>query len=209
METTASTTSLASVTLEVTDIEAARRFYTAFGVERYVRLRESEAESTGFRGFTLALTVSGPATVDAFLGAAVDAGATVLKPAAKSLWGYGGVVQAPDGTICKVATSAKKDSGPATREIDEVVLLLGVEDVKASKQYYVGQGLTVARSFGGKYTEFAPGQAGRLKLALYKRRALAKDLGVPADGTGSHRIVLGGAPDAFTDPDGFAWEAAA
>ena len=29
--------------------------------------------------------------------AAVDAGATVLKPAAKSLWGYGGVVQAPDG----------------------------------------------------------------------------------------------------------------
>ncbi|MBP0451103.1 glyoxalase [Kitasatospora sp. RG8] len=212
MATTTSTaahTSLASVTLEVADLEAARRFYSAFGVDAHIRLRASEAHSTGFLGFTLALTVSGPATVDGFVGAAVDAGATVLKPAAKSLWGYGGVVQAPDGTIWKIATSAKKDTGPATREIDEVVLLIGVEDVKATRQFYVGRGLSVAKSFGGKYTEFAPGRAGEVKLALYKRRALAKDLGVPVDGTGSHRIVLGGTADAFTDADGFAWEAAA
>ncbi|MFD8884247.1 glyoxalase [Streptomyces erythrochromogenes] len=199
--------SLASVTLEVADLEAARRFHGAFGVEAYVRLRASDAHSTGFRGFTLGLTVSGPATVDGFVAAAVDAGAAVLKPAAKSLWGYGGVVQAPDGTIWKIATSARKDTGPATREIDEVVLLIGVEDVKATRQFYVGRGLTVAKSFGGKYAEFAAGESGPVKLALYKRRALAKDLGVPADGTGSHRIVLGGTPDAFTDPDGFAWEA--
>ncbi|MGW5126194.1 glyoxalase [Streptomyces sp. NPDC004069] len=199
-------TSLASVTLEVADPEAARRFYTAFGVDTYIRLRASEAHSTGFRGFTLALTVSGPATVDGFVAAAVDAGATVLKPAAKSLWGYGGVIQAPDGTIWKIATSAKKDTGPATREIDEFVLLLGVEDVKATKQFYVGRGLTVAKSFGGKYTEFATGTSSRVKLALYKRRALAKDLGVPADGAGSHQIVLGSTADAFTDPDDFAWE---
>lgn len=203
----ASPASLASVTLEVADLEAARRFYGAFGVEAYVRLRASDAHSTGFRGFTLGLTVSGPATVDGFVAAAVDAGAAVLKPAAKSLWGYGGVVQAPDGTIWKIATSARKDTGPATREIDEVVLLIGVEDVKATRQFYVGRGLTVAKSFGGKYAEFAAGESGPVKLALYKRRALAKDLGVPADGTGSHRIVLGGTPDAFTDPDGFAWEA--
>ncbi|MEU5637294.1 glyoxalase [Streptomyces rishiriensis] len=212
MATTASIPSLvsvASVTLEVADVEAVRRFYTAFGVDTHIRLRASEAPSTGFRGFTMALTVSGPATVDGFVAAAVEAGAAVLKPAAKSLWGYGGVVQAPDGTIWKIATSAKKDTGPATREIDEVVLLLGVEDVKATKQFYVGRGLTVAKSFGGKYAEFAPGQAGLVKLALYKRRGLAKDLGVPADGTGSHRLVLGSTADAFTDPDGFAWEAAA
>ncbi|WP_331768082.1 glyoxalase [Embleya sp. NBC_00896] len=212
MATTASTTadtSLASVTLEVADLEAARRFYSAFGVDTYIRLRASEAHSTGFRGFTLALTVSGPATVDHFVGAAVDAGATVLKPAAKSLWGYSGVVQAPDGTIWKIATSAKKDTGPATREIDQVVLLIGVESVKATKQLYVGRGLTVAKSFGGKYAEFAPGRSSRITLALYKRRALAKDLGVPADGTGSHRIVLGSTAEAFTDPDEFAWEAAA
>ncbi|MFF4319027.1 glyoxalase [Streptomyces sp. NPDC001568] len=210
MATTASTaalTSLTSVTLEVADLEAARRFYSAFGVDAYLRLRASEAHSTGFRGFTLGLTVSGPATVDGFLGAAVDAGATVLKPATKSLWGYGGVVRAPDGTIWKIATSAKKDTGPDTREIDEVVLLLGVEAVKATKQFYVDRGLTVAKSFGGKYVEFAPGRSSRVKVALYKRRALAKDLGVPVDGAGSHRIVLGGAADAFTDLDGFVWEA--
>jgi predicted lactoylglutathione lyase len=208
MATTASNTSIASVTLEVTDIEAARRFYTAFGVDTYIRLRASEADSTGFRGFTLALTVSRPATVDGFVGTAVDAGATVLKPAAKSLWGYGGVVEAPDGTIWKVATSAKKDTGPATREIDEMVLLLGVEDVKASKQFYVDRGLTVAKSFGGKYAEFASGESSPVKLALYKRGGLAKDLGVAADGSGSHGIVLGSTADPFTDPDGFAWEAA-
>jgi predicted lactoylglutathione lyase len=212
MATTASTaahTSLASITLEVADLDVARRFYSAFGVDAYVRLRASEAPSTGFRGFTVALTVSGPATVDGFVAAAVDAGATVLKPAAKSLWGYGGVIQAPDGTIWKIATSAKKDTGPATREIDEVVLLLGVEDVKATKQFYVDRGLTVAKSFGGKYAEFASGGSGPVKLALYKRRGLAKDLGVPADGAGSHRVVLGGTADTFTDPDGFAWETAA
>ncbi|MEU6299461.1 glyoxalase [Streptomyces erythrochromogenes] len=202
--------SLASVTLEVADIEAARRFYGAFGVEAFVRLRACDAHSTGFRGFTLGLTVSGPATVDGFVAAAVDAGAAVLKPAVKSLWGYGGVVQAPDGTIWKIATSAKKDTGPATREIDEVVLLIGVEDVKATRQFYVSRGLTVAKSFGGKYAEFTAGDRAPVKLALYKRRALAKDLGVPADGTGSHRVVLGGTPGtcgAFTDPDGFTWEA--
>ncbi|MGW4698748.1 glyoxalase [Streptomyces sp. NPDC004285] len=201
--------SLTSVTLEVADVEEARRFYSAFGVDAYVSLRASEEQSAGFRGFTLALTVSGPATVDGFMGAAVEAGATVRKPATRSLWGYGGVVQAPDGTIWKIATSAKKDTGPATREIDEAVLLIGVEDVKATKEFYVGRGLTVAKSFGGKYAEFSPGRSGAVKLALYKRRALAKDLGVPVDGTGSHRVVLGGAADAFTDLDGFVWEAAA
>ncbi|GAA0300437.1 hypothetical protein GCM10010302_43760 [Streptomyces polychromogenes] len=206
---TAATTSLTSVTLEVADLDTARRFYGAFGVDAYIHLRASEAPSTGFRGFTLGLTVSNPATVDGFFGAAVAAGATVLKPAAKSLWGYGGVVQAPDGTIWKIATSAKKDTGADTREIDEVVLLLGVEAVKATRRLYTDRGLAVAKSVGGTYVEFAPARSGRVKLALYKRRALAKDLGVPVDGTGSHRIVLGGSAGAFTDSDGFAWEAAA
>ncbi|MFH8884528.1 glyoxalase [Streptomyces californicus] len=209
MATTASTTvpmSLTSVTLEVADPEAAHRFHSVFGVETRVRLRASGAHTSGFRGFTLALTVPGPATVDGFLADAVGAGADVLKPATKSLWGYGGVVRAPDGTIWKIATSAKKDTGPATRTIDEFVLLLGVEDVKATRQYYAARGLAVARSFGGKYAEFAADGPDTVKLALYKRRALAKDLGVADDGTGSHRIVLGGTGGAFTDPDGFTWE---
>ncbi|MEV6975162.1 glyoxalase [Kitasatospora sp. NPDC093806] len=200
-------TAITSVTLEVADLDAATRFYTAFGLHTHLHLRTSDTHTTGFHGFTLALTVSSPANVDHFLTAALTAGATVLKPAAKSLWGYSGVVQAPDGTIWKIATSAKKDTGPATHEIDDIVLLIGVDDVKATKQFYVDRGLTVAKSFGGKYAEFATGQASPVKLALYKRRALAKDLGVPVDGTGSHRIVLGSTTDTFTDLDGFTWEA--
>jgi uncharacterized glyoxalase superfamily protein PhnB len=202
--------SIDSVILEVADTAAAARFYsTAFGLDpSQVRLRGSETPTSGFRGFTLSLVVSQPGNVDALVGAARDAGATVLKPAAKSLWGYGGVVQAPDGTIWQIATSAKKDTGPVTRDVDEVVLLLGVEDVKAGRQFYVGQGLTVSKSFGGKYVEFATGP-GSVKLSLYKRRALAKVAGVPAEGTGSHRIVLTGDTAPFSDPDGFVWESSA
>ncbi|MCX4993187.1 MULTISPECIES: glyoxalase [unclassified Streptomyces] len=201
-------TSIASITLEVADPAAAQHFYTtAFGLGSQVRLRAGETPTTGFRGFTLALTVSQPADVSSLINAAIEAGATELKPVAKSLWGYGGVVQAPDGTIWKVATSAKKDTGPAGKKIDEIVLLLGVEDVKASKRFYVEQGLTVGKSFGGKYAEFTADESSPVKLALYKRRGLAKDLGVADDGTGSHRIVLGSSAGSFTDPDGFAWEA--
>ncbi len=201
-------TSIESVTLEVADPTAASRFYTAaFGLGPQVRLRASQAPAAGFRGFTLSLTVSQPATVSGLIGAALDAGATPLKPAAKSFWGYGGVVRAPDGTIWKVATSAKKDTGPATRQIDQIVLLLGTTDVVASKRFYAGRGLAVAKSFGRKYVEFdtAPGP---VKLALYGRRALAKDAGVAPEGTGSHRLMIGGDAGSFTDPDGFGWEAA-
>jgi predicted lactoylglutathione lyase len=201
-------TSIESVTLEVPDPTVANFFYSAaFGLRTQVALRASEAPTTGFRAFTLSLVVSQPATVDTLFGAALDAGATPLKRAKKGFWGYGGVVSAPDGTIWKVATSSKKDTGPATRQIDDIVLLLGVADVAASKRFYVDRGLTVARSFGRKYVEFAA-PSSHVKLALYGRRALAKDAGVSPDGTGSHRIVIGGDAGSFTDPDGFAWEAA-
>ncbi|CAL9662562.1 hypothetical protein SUDANB145_07053 [Streptomyces sp. enrichment culture] len=202
-------TSLASVTLEVADPTAAERFSTAaFGLGPRVLFRPSQAPATGFRGFSLSITVAQPADVDGFVRSALDAGAAPLQPAEKSLWGYGAVVQAPDGTIWKIATSSKKNTGPASREIGALVLLLGVEDVKASKRFYVERGLTVAKSFGGKYVEFAAGESSPVQLALYKRRGLAKILGVPEDGTGSHRIVLGGTGEPFTDPDGFVWEAA-
>jgi predicted lactoylglutathione lyase len=201
-------TSIESLTLEVADPTAAERFYTAaFGLGTALRLRAAEAPTTGFRGFTLSLTVSQPANVKGFIDAALDAGATALKPAAKSFWGYGGVVQAPDGTIWKVATSAKKDSGPATRQIDDFVLLLGVADVAATKRFYIDHGLAVGKSFGSKYVEFVVGSS-PVKFALYGRRALAKDAGVTPDGTGSHRLMIGSAAGPFTDPDGFEWEAA-
>ncbi|GLX02537.1 glyoxalase [Microtetraspora sp. NBRC 16547] len=200
-------TSFESVTLEVPDPAAAAAFYEAFGLGSYVNVRASDAPTTGFRGFALSLVASQPGNVDALISAALDAGATTLKPATKGFWGYGGVVRAPDGTICKIATSNKKDTGPAARHIDQVALLLGVADVKASKRFYVDRGLAVAKSFGGKYVEFdTPSSA--VTLALYPRRALAKDTGVSQEGAGSHRIVIGGGAGPFTDPDGFVWETA-
>jgi predicted lactoylglutathione lyase len=200
-------TFIESITLDVADPAAAHRFYTAaFGLDKPLRFRPAQPPTDGFRWFTLSLTVAQPADVRALVDAALDAGATALKPVAKSVWGYGGVVRAPDGAIWKVATPAKKDTGPATRQVDQMVLLLGVEDIAASKRFYTGHGLAVAKSFG-KYVEFAT-TSSPVKLALYGRRALAKDAGVPPEGSGSHRLAIGGDAGSFTDPDGFEWEAA-
>jgi predicted lactoylglutathione lyase len=196
---------ITAVTLGVSDPTPAAAFYaTAFGVGDMVRVDAADTPTTGFRGFTLSLVVARPSTVDSLVGAALDGGATALKPVQKSFWGYGGVVRTPDGTIVKVASSVKKDAGPATRRIDDVVLLLGVANVKASKQFYVERGLSVARSFGSKYVEF-DAQGSPVKLALYSRRAAAKDAGVDPAGSGSHRLVINGAAGPFTDPDGFVW----
>ena len=105
----ATATSVESVTLEVPDPTAALAFYTAaFGVGTHVGVRAAEAPTTGFRGFTMSLVVSQPSTVDSLVGTALDGGATPLKPVAKSFWGYGGVVQAPDGAIWKVATRRRR-----------------------------------------------------------------------------------------------------
>ena len=201
-------TTIDSITIEAADPEAARRFYAdAFGLDTQVQVRASDAATSGFRGFTVSLIVSQPADVAAVFESAIAAGATVLKPMAKSLWGSGGSVQAPDGTIWKIATSAKKDTGPATRKIDQIIVLLGAEDVSASKRFYVNRGLTVGKSFGS-YVDFATGQS-PIGLGLYKRRALAKDAGVPAEGSGAHRVQLNSDGGSFTDPDGFVWGALA
>jgi hypothetical protein len=134
-------TRIESVILEAPDPAAAEKFYaTAFGLGDRLLVRATDAPTSGFRGFMLSLIVAQPNIVDALVDAATDLGATTLKAAQKSFWGYGGVVQAPDGAIWKVASSAKKNSGPATREIDDCVLLLGVADVKVTKEFYVQRG---------------------------------------------------------------------
>jgi hypothetical protein len=194
---------ITKVVLQVDDAATAEIFYKALGVQDFVEVRETAEPSTGFRGFTLSLVCAQPGNVDAFVDAAVAAGAITIKPASKSFWGYGAVVQAPDGTLWKVAASSKKDSAPAEQRFDDLVLLLGVGDVKATKQFYIDRGLGVAKSFGSKYVEF---DAAPVKLALYSRKAAAKDAGVDPEGTGSHRIVVGGGLGAFADPDGFVWE---
>lgn len=197
-------TSIDAITLDVADTAAAERFYrAAFGLEGRLRFEAAEPTTNGFRGFTVSLLVAQPADADELFTSAVGAGASVLKPVAKSLWGYGGVLQAPDGAIWKIATGKKKDTAPASRQIDSMVLLVAVADVGASKKFYADHGLEVGKSFG-KYVEFAM-PTSPVKLALYGRNALAKDAGVAPAGSGSHRLTITGDAGTFVDPDGFAW----
>lgn len=70
-----------------------------------------------------------------------------------------------------MAYSSKKGTGSAIRQIEAIVLQLGVTDVAASKQFYLGHGLTVAKSYGTRYVGF---NTGPIKLTLNKRGALAK-----------------------------------
>ena len=75
-------TSIDSITLEVADPDAARRFYAdAFGLGDVVRLRATDAPTTGFRGYTLSLVVAQPSAVQSLFDSAVAAGATVVKAA--------------------------------------------------------------------------------------------------------------------------------
>ncbi|MBM7517675.1 glyoxalase [Nocardioides nitrophenolicus] len=200
--------SLDTLLLEVADPAAARDFYArAFGPDLPLDVRATDAPTEGFRGFHVSLTMAQPADVDSLVASAVAAGATTIKPVTRSFWGYGGVLRAPDGAIWKVVSSSKRNKGPATREIESIVLLLGCADISATKQFYLDRGFAVARSFGRKYVEFEPG-SGAVTLGLLPRKALAKDAGVPIEGGGSHRLVLVGGDTAATDPDGFAWEPA-
>lgn len=202
-------TAIASLTLEVSDPAVSEDFYeTAFGIGSQVRARTADTPAIGFRGFTISLVVGQPSTVDSLLETALAGGAETVKPAQKGLWGYGAVVQDADGVVWKLATSAKKDKGPATRKIDSLVLLVGAANLSASKRFYAERGLSVKRSFPGRYVEFdAP--AGAIKLALYPGRAgVAKEAGVSPDGSGPHGIAVNSSAGQFTDPDGFDWEAA-
>ena len=71
----------------------------------------------------------------------------------------------------------------------------------------IGERSGVGKSFGS-YVDFAT-PSSPIGLGLYKRRALAKVAGVPAEGTGSHRVQLNADAGSFTDPEGFAWGPAA
>ncbi|MDA1358343.1 glyoxalase [Glycomyces luteolus] len=199
-----------TVTLEVDDTAAAEAFYAAafdLGEDSWLRVRPAKDPSSGFRGFAISLVVTRPGTVDSFAETAIAAGATAIKAPEKSLWGYGCVLQDPYGNIWKIATSQKKHTGPAAREVDSVNVGIGVADVAAAKQFYTDHGLKVAKSFGRKYVEFeAPDEA--VSLSLYSRKFAAKTSFVSPEGSGSHRIVFGSPAGTFTDADGFEWEAA-
>lgn len=102
-----------------------------------------------------------------------------------------------------IASSSKKNTGPASRSIEDVVLQLGVDDVVASKDFSAARGFTVGKSYGRKYVEF---DTRPISFTLNRRADLAKNAGVPVEGTGSHRVLIGADGEPFTDPDGYVWE---
>jgi uncharacterized protein len=121
------------VTLGVSDVPRAARFYEALGFQRKVRAApESKvaffdagtlalslyavsglAQDAGFppdtappafRGSSLAWNCESEAEVDAVMALALKAGATELVPAKKAVWGgYHGHFADPDGHIWEVA----------------------------------------------------------------------------------------------------------
>lgn len=59
---------------------------------------------TGEGGIALAQNLESEEAVDAFMALAAEAGANILKPAAKTFWGgYGGYFADPDGHVWEVA----------------------------------------------------------------------------------------------------------
>lgn len=200
-------TTITSLTLGAADVAATSAVCRALGVADRIGATASTEPTKGFRGYAISLVAASPGHVDALASAALDAGASVLQPAAKSFWGYGAILTSADGAIWKLASSSKKDTGPAEATFDDIVLLLGVDDVKASKQFFVSQGFQAGRSFGGKYAEF-PDTDGGITLALYPRKAAAKEVGMDPARSGSHRLTVGTDGPAFTDPDGYVFRAA-
>jgi catechol 2,3-dioxygenase-like lactoylglutathione lyase family enzyme len=199
-------TSIKAVTLQVPDPAAARKFYkTAFGLGTQIRVQQADEQTSGFRGFTLSLLVDGPTTAEGLLTAAIEGGAYELKAATKSFWGYGGAVQAPDGTVVTVAASSKRDKGPASHKVDQILLLLGATDVAASKSFYVERGFTIGRSVGSKYADFKL-DGSPIGFAINARATLAKNAHVEPDGDGSHCLIIHADAGPFTDPDGFSWQ---
>lgn len=211
------TLSLDVVTLGVPDVDAAHRFYTAafsptavdhggfvdidlhgtghlglYGTDALSAEAHTDPATTGFRGYVLTYIVDQPSDLDAVVEAAVDAGARVIKPAKKRLFGeYSAVFEAPDGAIWKPAAATKKDTGPAAKPPvpTETAALLGVAEPKASKDFYAALGMIVDRDYGNKYVDFRPAP-GTSRLGLMPRDALAKDVGVDEEGSGFGAVVL-------------------
>src|SRR5690606_21644814 len=69
-------TNISALVLEVDDVAGAESLYAAaLGLGSRIRLRPATEPTEGFRGFTLSLISSQPASVDALVEAAAEAGA--------------------------------------------------------------------------------------------------------------------------------------
>jgi len=117
------------VTLGVSDVERAAKFYTAMGMKRGVREAKGvaffeaggivlslygreelakdatvENSAPGFSGVAIAFNVESEALVEKALEAAAAAGGTIIKPAQKVFWGgFSGYFADLDGHLWEVA----------------------------------------------------------------------------------------------------------
>jgi uncharacterized protein len=117
------------ITLGVANLDRSRSFYEALGWTRSVKAAEGvaffqaggvvlalwpraelaedarmSAHGTGFPGFALAHNARSRDEVDALLGEAVAAGATLVKPGTEAFWGgYAGYFADPDGFLWEIA----------------------------------------------------------------------------------------------------------
>src|SRR5690348_751363 len=113
-------TTIHSISLASQDPAAGELFLkNAFGLGAGVGTHAHDEASSGFRGFTLSVLVPGPSDVRALVERALAAGASAIKEPVKSLWGFGAVLTAPDGTIWKIASRKKKDSGAPTGRVED------------------------------------------------------------------------------------------
>lgn len=125
------------ITLGVSDLDRASRLYERLGLPRmafeggvaFFELQgtwlalypwdalaadaQVEAAGSGFRGVTLAQNTRSREEVDELLREAVEAGATLVKPAEDVFWGgYSGYFADPDGHLWEVAWNPLFWPGP-------------------------------------------------------------------------------------------------
>jgi catechol 2,3-dioxygenase-like lactoylglutathione lyase family enzyme len=219
------------ITIDVADLGRARSFYVDGlrgrveeerhdllrlefgGAASTLELRPADALGAGFGGFTLSYILDSAAGVDGVLARALRAGGTIAKPPQRAFWGYSACVADPSGHLWKLASSKRKPliarDGDAdeTATATEIVLTIGVADIKRAKQFYVEElGWSTKKSYS-KFVCLDGGDAS--DLAMYRWDDLAADAGVSPEASASRGLTLrgsGDSPASFTDVDGFAWE---
>jgi catechol 2,3-dioxygenase-like lactoylglutathione lyase family enzyme len=151
-----------------------------------------EADSSGFRAFTLSYIVDSADVVDQVLASAERHGGKVSKAPKNALWGYSAYVTDPSGYLWKIASSKRRPllgrgeaptaNGRAIKA-QEVPITIGVADMKRAKQFYKeALGLPVKKDYR-KFVMF-DGEDGTSDLGMYQREALADDAAVSPEGAG-------------------------
>ena len=167
-------------------------------------------ESSGFRGFTLSYIVESWHEVDELVARAERAGGVISKPPRTAVWGYSAYVTDPSGHLWKIASSkrkpllGRKDGNGAATPIkpQELVLTIGVGDMKRGKQFYKDELAWPTRKDYSKFVLFDGGGA-TPDLALYRWDTLADDAGVAPTGSGFRGFAISHAGRTYVaDPDG-------